>query len=423
MQTTPQATTQNVLYQQPLMLQTNNGLSNNLVQYIDNQNMMQYVALPQDLKTQTTTPQYLTTTPNTFLQGAFQMAQPQATEQNILVSNGQGGYSVIPLSAIQPQQPQILGTLVQPQATTIQMGVMSSEQMIMGGMGGTPTLEMVQDPTSGLMYLASQPVYYGLETIVQNTVMSSQQFVSTAMQSVCQNASFSATTTQVFQTSKIEPIVEVPPGYVMLNNDNGQSIMPQGQPQAIQQATYVQSIAPAPTTQAIQAAPTGLLKIDEPNKTEEMRPIQIQAATEIQHVPKQALLSPKPKPLHQVQIQKAKAVRPITTSHAKAHNISAVKPKIIAKPVVKPQEIVTRESVMKTTQHQTQGQQQQQQVTTQEIKILTPESCLMEENQAMNFGKLNMNVETNPPAFITAVCDTTTPSTNVRTEKTSYEPR
>uniref|UniRef100_A0A336LN15 CSON013826 protein n=1 Tax=Culicoides sonorensis TaxID=179676 RepID=A0A336LN15_CULSO len=407
MQATPQTTAQNVLYQQPLMLQANNGLSNNLVQYIDNQNMMQYVALPQDLKTQTATPQYLTTTPaNAFLQGAFQM-QPQATDQNILVSNGQGGYSVIPLSAIQPTQPQILGTLVQPQATTIQMGVMSSEQMIMGG---TPDLQMVQDPTSGLMYLASQPVYYGLETIVQNTVMSSQQFVSTAMQSVCQNASFSATTTQVFQTSKIEPIVEVPPGYVMINNDNGQSIMPTGQ-QQIQQATYVQSIAPAPNNPAIQAAPQGLLKVED-NKMEVVKIQQEETRVEVQPQTKPALLSPKPKPLQQTHTIKAKAVRPITSNNQhnnKTQNISAVKPKIIAKPAIKQQEPV-QETVVQHPGHQ-------------EIKILTPESCMMESSQAMNFGKLNMNVETNPPAFISPVTSESNTNIQIRTtsDKPSYE--
>lgn len=396
---------QNVLFQQaaqPLMLQTtNNGLSNNLVQYItDNQNLMQYVALPQttDMKTQATAPQYLTTTPNTaFLQGAFQM--PAATEQNILVANGSGGFSMIPLSAIQPAQPQILGTLVQPQATTIQMGVMSSEHMVMGSQ---PALEMVQDPSSGLMYLASQPVYYGLETIVQNTVMSSQQFVSTAMQSVCQNASFSATTTQVFQTSKIEPIVEVPPGYVVLNNDNTQSIMPAQTPQ-IQQAQYLQSIAPAQAPQAIQAAPTPAptYKVEEivSSKVEmnhnDESPKMKQITSQIQQQ-KPILVNAKSKSLHQVQIQKAKPMRPIvtttTTTTTKVNNISCVKPKIIAKPVIKPAEPI-------------------QTITTSnmsEIKIITPESCMVDENQAMNFGKLNMNVETNPPVFISPICDNTT---------------
>lgn len=95
--------------------------------------------------------------------------------------------------------------------------MMSAEQMVLSQ---TPTLEMMTNPANGCMLLTSQPVYYGLETIVQNTVMSSQQFVSTAMQGVLsQNASFSATTTQVFQASKIEPIMEMPTGYVVLNND------------------------------------------------------------------------------------------------------------------------------------------------------------------------------------------------------------
>jgi [histone H3]-lysine4 N-trimethyltransferase MLL1 len=187
-------------------------------------------------------------------------------------------------------QPQVIGTLIQPQAATIQCvnGMMSTEQMMLGAQ---PQLEMITDPTSGCMYLTqAQPqVYYGLETIVQNTVMSSQQFVSTAMQGVLsQNSSFSATTTQVFQSSKIEPIMEVPAGYVVLNNMSGdnnmnvlattttttqqqqqqqaqqpqqQSIMPQfdgtytiGKPQQQQQATMgspqiIQSYAPSPQQQ------------------------------------------------------------------------------------------------------------------------------------------------------------------------------
>ncbi|BFF90566.1 histone-lysine N-methyltransferase trithorax [Drosophila madeirensis] len=129
-------------------------------------------------------------------------------------------------------QPQVIGTLIQPQtlqlATTsaggdpsngIQNGSNVQQPLILGGAtgGGTTGLEFA---TGGpQVILATQPMYYGLETIVQNTVMSSQQFVSTAMPGVLsQNASFSATTTQVFQASKIEPIVDLPAGYVVLNN-------------------------------------------------------------------------------------------------------------------------------------------------------------------------------------------------------------
>lgn len=117
------------------------------------------------------------------------------TQGNTLIASGPGGTTILPQGTLLPQ--------------------FCNDQVLLGS---TPTLEMVTDQ-SGCMYLTTQPVYYGLETIVQNTVMSSQQFVSTAMQGVlAQNSSFSATTTQVFQASKIEPIVEVPTGYVVVNN-------------------------------------------------------------------------------------------------------------------------------------------------------------------------------------------------------------
>ncbi|XP_050679318.1 histone-lysine N-methyltransferase trithorax isoform X2 [Leptidea sinapis] len=129
---------------------------------------------------------------------------------------GNGQTTIIP-NALSSQGNTIItpatGTTILPQGTLLPQ--FCNDQVILGS---TPTLEMVTD-SSGCMYLTTQPVYYGLETIVQNTVMSSQQFVSTAMQGVlAQNSSFSATTTQVFQASKIEPIVEVPTGYVVVNS-------------------------------------------------------------------------------------------------------------------------------------------------------------------------------------------------------------
>lgn len=148
-------------------------------------------------------------------QNSFQFPTNNAGSNLVLTQNG---------LSVMPQSP-IVGTLIQqPQTLQCVNGVMSAEQMMLGS---TPTtLEM--DPSSGCMYLSSQPVYYGLETIVQNTVMSSQQFVSTAMQGICQNSSYSATTTQVFQASKIEPIqMELPAGYVFLNASDGSIHQPQ----------------------------------------------------------------------------------------------------------------------------------------------------------------------------------------------------
>lgn len=139
------------------------------------------------------------------------------TQGNTLISSGPGA-TILPQGTLLPQ--------------------FCNDQVLLGS---TPTLEMVTDP-SGCMYLTTtQPVYYGLETIVQNTVMSSQQFVSTAMQGVlAQNSSFSATTTQVFQASKIEPIVEVPTGYVVVNNV-GESVAVSSSPNMVHTAQTVQS--------------------------------------------------------------------------------------------------------------------------------------------------------------------------------------
>lgn len=156
------------------------------------------------------TSQTATLLPNNTLQTAGATVVPQSG-----IGNGQT--TIIP-NALQTQGNTLISSA--PGATILPQGTLlpqfCNDQVLLGS---TPTLEMVTDP-SGCMYLTTtQPVYYGLETIVQNTVMSSQQFVSTAMPGVlAQNSSFSATTTQVFQASKIEPIVEVPTGYVVVNN-------------------------------------------------------------------------------------------------------------------------------------------------------------------------------------------------------------
>jgi histone-lysine N-methyltransferase MLL1 len=226
---------QNIIFQQPAqqinqypLILNQNG---QLVQYItadgQNSNQIQYISqisgtnakeIKSGSQTFITNSQPTTTnvaSPQLF-QNSFQL--PSNNSGNLVLTPN--GLSVLP---VVPQSP-IVGTLIQqPQA----LQCLSTEQMMLGS---TPTAIEMVDPSSGCMYLTSQPVYYGLETIVQNTVMSSQQFVSTAMQGICQNSSFSATTTQVFQASKIEPIqMEIPAGYVFLNAADGTTIHQQPQ--------------------------------------------------------------------------------------------------------------------------------------------------------------------------------------------------
>jgi len=153
---------------------------------------------------------YLTATPNSLVPGTFQL---QASPESY-VGLQNGGISVLPSVQLAPTQPAVIGTLIhQTPPATIQC--VAAEQVVLGS---TPAIEMYTDPAGG-MYLTSQPMYYGLETIVSNTVMSSSQFVSAAMPGMmAASSSFSATTTQVFQASKlVEPIVDVPSSFVIMS--------------------------------------------------------------------------------------------------------------------------------------------------------------------------------------------------------------
>ncbi|CAH0760732.1 unnamed protein product [Diatraea saccharalis] len=220
------------------------------------------------------TSQTATLLPNNTLQNAGATVIPQSG-----IGNGQT--TIIP-NALQSQGNTLIspapGTTILPQGTLLPQ--FCNDQVLLGS---TPTLEMVTDP-SGCMYLTTtQPVYYGLETIVQNTVMSSQQFVSTAMQGVlAQNSSFSATTTQVFQASKIEPIVEVPTGYVVVNNV-GDSVT--------QVASSTPNVVPA---QSVQSSPPTIknTKTSIPNLT--LQPLPDKSSNNNRQTPKVVQMSQSP---------------------------------------------------------------------------------------------------------------------------------
>ncbi|CAK1545683.1 unnamed protein product [Leptosia nina] len=242
--------------------------------------------LPQAIHTQNGT----TIIPQSAIQG---LTQGNLTSQATLLPNntlqtagatvvsqsgiGNGQTTIIP-NALPSQGNTIIspatGTTILPQGTILPQ--FCNDQVILGS---APTLEMVTDP-SGCMYLTTQPVYYGLETIVQNTVMSSQQFVSTAMQGVlAQNSSFSATTTQVFQASKIEPIVEVPTGYVVVNS--------------VGDATHVASSgANVVTGQTVQSTPQILknVKTSVPNLT--LQPLPDKQSHNNRQTPKVVQMAP-----------------------------------------------------------------------------------------------------------------------------------
>lgn len=102
---------------------------------------------------------------------------------------------------VQPVVPTFLGTLIQPNGV---------EQLVVNTT--TPTVEVLrQQPTSLYIANVNQPMYMGMETVVSNTVMSSNQYMSGML-----SGSYSSTTTQVFQTSK--PVINFPQSYLVVNS-------------------------------------------------------------------------------------------------------------------------------------------------------------------------------------------------------------
>ncbi|KAL1492736.1 hypothetical protein ABEB36_010945 [Hypothenemus hampei] len=143
--------------------------------------------------------------------------------------NNQNTVQYVQLAPQVPTQPQLLQ--IRPDGNVI--GILPSIQ---------PPTVIVQQPqqlvldSSGAFGWAQQPqpqIYYGFETIVQNTVMQSQQFLPTPVPGVLTANSSYSTTTQVFQTSKLEPVLDVSSNSFVLVNSSGQLEMPQTQfPQA-----------------------------------------------------------------------------------------------------------------------------------------------------------------------------------------------
>ncbi|XP_049955301.1 histone-lysine N-methyltransferase trithorax [Schistocerca serialis cubense] len=149
---------------------------------------------------------------NPLVSGNYPVQAPESFVRLPLVPNVQ---SPAPHSAF-------LGTVLPPTQQNAVHCVSAEQTMI----GCTPSMDMYGTQPGG-MYLAGQPMYISnYETVVSNTVMSSSQLVSAALPGVvAASSSFSATTTQVFQASKLgpvieltlEPVVEVQPSYLIIN--------------------------------------------------------------------------------------------------------------------------------------------------------------------------------------------------------------
>ncbi|KRT78743.1 PHD finger motif containing protein [Oryctes borbonicus] len=141
----------------------------------------------------------------------------------------QSGQNLQYVTTITPQ----INSTIAPQTQLVQIQPENNFLSLVPGVQPTMIIQQPRVVTdqlivdgNGSMMWATQPVYYGFETIVQNTVMQSQQFLPTTMNGVLTtNSSYSATT-QVFQTSKLEPMLDVSQGGFVLVN-SGQIVNPQ----------------------------------------------------------------------------------------------------------------------------------------------------------------------------------------------------
>lgn len=163
--------------------------------------------------------QYLTAVPSSVVPGAYQIqAMPdgqlclEPSSVGIPTISGlQLAQAQLPPTQIAQAQAQVLGTILQ---SPLPCGVMATTEPIY------ETIQMFPDQSGGVL-LASQPMLTCMETVVSNTYMSmsSSQFVSSSVPGILQGSStFSTTTTQVFQASKVDPpVLDVPTQYVVVN--------------------------------------------------------------------------------------------------------------------------------------------------------------------------------------------------------------
>ncbi|XP_060537335.1 histone-lysine N-methyltransferase trithorax [Cylas formicarius] len=198
--------------------------------------------------------------------------QPQVTLQPVLVQRQRPPRSdpTAPI-IVQHLQPTpttgvfpFMDTFQQPAANNIQyvttitpapVNPVPTQQLVQILPSLQPTTVIVQQPqqfvldSSGTLSWTQpppQPIYYGFETIVQNTVMQSQQFLPNTMSGVLTANSSYSTTTQVFQTSKLEPVIDMSSnGFLFVN------------PQQLELSQYAHNPIAAPTV--VTSQPSALI--------------------------------------------------------------------------------------------------------------------------------------------------------------------
>lgn len=197
-------------------------------------------------------PQTNTTTPSVIVQ---HLPSPNVVPAFVDPFQSQTGQNLQYVATISPQ---INSTITQ-QSPIIQLQPDGSFISIVPSVQPTMVIQQPRVVTdqlildsNGTLTWATQPIYYGFETIVQNTVMQSQQFLPTTVPGVLTANSSYSTTTQVFQTSKLEPVLDVSSNSFVLVNSS-QLVNPQQVQVPTPITQTVPSSAPILPTQTTQS--------------------------------------------------------------------------------------------------------------------------------------------------------------------------
>lgn len=120
----------------------------------------------------------------------------------------------------QPIMPTILGTIVQPSIVETPTYIVNTA----APPSSVPAQTFAAAAPQSNIILPSQPVIFGLETVVSNTIMSSSQFLTQSPTgNVGASTMYSTTTTQVFQAAKPMPQPDIASSYIVLNPSSVQS--------------------------------------------------------------------------------------------------------------------------------------------------------------------------------------------------------
>lgn len=190
-------------------------------------------------------PTYVAVDNSTINEASAYLSQPAATATLQLQQ--------IPAASVnfQPIMPTILGTIVQPSIVETPTYIVNTAAPPTTVPAQTFAAAAAAAPQSNII-LPNQPVLFGLETVVSNTIMSSSQFLTQSPTgNVGASTMYSSTTTQVFQAAKPMAQPDLSSSYFVLNPSSSVSSTPAILHANVSQPTTIATSSVMPTAKQL----------------------------------------------------------------------------------------------------------------------------------------------------------------------------